>query len=228
MAPRIISTGWKVSLARETGLILDMDGVIIDSNPVHRQVWTLYNRRFGIETDAAMEQRIYGRRNDEIVRDFFGPQLSADEVRAHGTAKEALYREIIRPAVNEALVPGVREFLERHRDLPIGMATSAEPQNAEFVLEAAHLGAYFRVVVDGHQVLNPKPDPEIYLKAAELLNVDPRHCVAFEDSFAGIQAARAAGMAVVGLQTTHPHLPAVDLEIGDFNSLELEPWLANR
>ena len=209
-------------------LIFDMDGVIVDSNPIHKEAWAAYNRRFGIETSEAMHQRMYGRRNDDIVRDFFGPQLTPEEVHEHGAAKERLYRELMGPSVRESLVPGVVEFLARHRGLPIAMATSAEPENVEFLLEAAGLRPYFRAIVDGHQVHDPKPHPEIYLKAAELLQASPRDCVAFEDSFAGIQSARAAGMMVVGVLTTHDELPGVDLQIRDFNSPELEPWLASR
>jgi beta-phosphoglucomutase family hydrolase len=215
-------------LARELALILDMDGVIIDSNPVHREVWAAYNRRFGIETDEAMQQRMYGRRNDDIVRDFFGGHLTLAEVRAHGAAKERLYRETIGPVLNEALVPGLREFLERHCHQPLGVATNAEPENVEFLLDTARLRPYFRAVVDGHQVAHPKPHPDIYLQAAELLDTLPQDCVVFEDSFTGIEAARAAGMAVVGVGTTHDKLPGVDLEIRDFTSPALEPWLANR
>ena len=215
-------------MARELALILDMDGVIINSNPWHRKAWAEYNRRFGIETDEAMLQRMYGKRNDDIVRDFFGAHLTDEEVHAHGAAKEQLYREMIRPAVNEALVPGVREFLGRHRHLPIGLATNAERANVDFVLDEAHLRPYFRVVVDGHQVPNPKPHPDIYLRAAEQLGTAQRDCVVFEDSFTGIEAARAAGMAVVGVTTTHDNLPGVDLAIRDFHSPKLELWLANR
>ena len=215
-------------MARDLALILDMDGVIVDSNPIHRQVWAQYNRQFGIETDEAMQQRLYGRRNDDIVRDFFGEHLTAEEIEAHGAAKERLFRETIRPVINEALVPGVRAFLERYRRLPIGLATNAEPANAEFLLEAAQLAAYFRAVVDGHQVARPKPYPDIYLRAAELLETDPINCVVFEDSAAGIQAARGAGMRVVGVRTTHDELPDVDLQIENFNTPGLEPWLASR
>src|SRR5215470_16631819 len=99
-------------------IILDMDGVILDSNPVHRDAWQAYNRRFGIETDEAMQQRMYGKRNDEIVRDFFGPQLTATEILVHGAAKERLYREMMAERVEESLVPGLREFLDRHRRVP--------------------------------------------------------------------------------------------------------------
>ncbi len=215
-------------MARELALILDMDGVIVDSNPVHRKVWAEYNRRFGIATDEAMQQRMYGRRNDDIVRDFFGEHLTLDEVRAHGAAKERLFRETIGPVMNEALVPGLREFLKRHSHQPVGLATNAEPENVEFLLEAAGLRPYFRAVVDGHQVANAKPHPDIYLRAAGLLGAAPCDCVVFEDSFTGIQAARAAGMAVIGVQTTHDELPGVDLEIRDFKSPALEPWLATR
>ena len=215
-------------MARELALILDMDGVILDSNPVHREVWAAHNRRFGIETDEAMQQRMCGRRNDDIVRDFFGDRLTLEEVRAHGAAKERLFRETIGPGLNEALVPGLREFLERHRHQPLGIATNAEPENVEFLLDTARLRPYFRAVVDGHQVARPKPHPDIYLKTAELLGALPEDCVVFEDSFTGIQAARAAGMAVVGVGTTHDGLPGVDLEIRDFTSPALEPWLATR
>lgn len=205
-----------------------MDGVIIDSNPFHRRAWAQYNRRFGIETDEAMQQRLWGRRNDDIVRDFFGEQLTSEEIQVHGAAKERLFREAIGPVLNEALVPGVREFLERHRCMSMGLATNAEPANAQFLLEIAQLAAYFRAVVDGHQVDRPKPYPDIYLRAAELLETAPPNCVVFEDSVAGIQAARGAGMSVVGVTTTHDHLPDVDLEIKNFNTPELEPWLASR
>src|SRR5579859_5486854 len=120
-----------------------MDGVIVDSNPVHREAWAAYNRRFGIETTEAMHQRMYGKRNDQIVRDFFGPNLTDAEVAAHGAAKEALYREMMRPTLAAALVPGLRDFLEAHRHMPLGLGTNAEPANVKFVLEEAALAHYF-------------------------------------------------------------------------------------
>ena len=206
-------------------IVLDMDGVIVDSNPLHTQAWMLYNRRFGIDAGETVADRMYGRRNDEIVRNFFGPRLSPDEVAAHGAAKEELYRELLGPRLAETLVPGVREFLQRHAAEPVGLATNAEPANVDFVLDGGGLRAYFRVVVDGHQVRHAKPHPEIYLRAAELLSAAPRNCIVFEDSFSGVEAARAAGARIVALRTTHRELPGADLEIDDFRSPHLEPWL---
>jgi beta-phosphoglucomutase family hydrolase len=181
------------SLAPDLALILDMDGVIIHSNPLHRKAWEEYCRRFGIEVDEAMHSRRYGRRNDDLVRDFFGSHLTLEDVHNHGAAKERLYREMMGPVINQSLVPGIREFLGLHRNLSLALATNAEPENVDFLLDRAHLRRYFRAVVDGHQVKRPKPDPEIYLKAAESLNTAPRNCVAFEDSYAGVASGRAAG-----------------------------------
>src|SRR5579862_5062965 len=104
-------------------LIFDMDGVIVDSNPIHRESWRAYNLRFGIETDEAMQQRMYGKRNDEIVRDFFGPGLSAEQVAAHGSSKERLFREMMAPRLQESLVPGFTELLQNRNGAPTGLAT---------------------------------------------------------------------------------------------------------
>lgn len=206
-------------------LIFDMDGVIINSNPVHREAWEQYNRRLGIETTEAMHQRMYGKRNDQIVRDYMGSQLSDAEVFEHGAAKERLYRELIAPNVRSFLVPGVREFIERHRDLPMAVASNAEPENVTFVLQASGLAPFFRALVDGHQVTNPKPAPDVFLKAAELLGVEPLDSIVFEDSYSGVEAARAAVMEVVGVRTTHQHLPGTSLEIDDFFAPELEAFV---
>ena len=80
-------------------------------------------------------------------------------------------------------------------------------------------------MVDGHQVSRPKPDPEIYLRVAALLGMDPRNCVVFEDSHTGVEAARASGARVVGLRTTHKEFKNIDLTADDFRSPELEKWL---
>ncbi|MEO8598172.1 MAG: beta-phosphoglucomutase family hydrolase [Candidatus Solibacter sp.] len=209
-------------------LLFDMDGVIVDSNPMHCEAWTAFNLRYGLETTGAMLQRMYGRRNDQIVRDFFGEQLTAEEVDARGRAKEQLYREMVGERIDSMLVPGLRDFLARHQDLPLAVASNAEPENVEFVLERSGLRPYFRAVVDGHQVNRPKPFPDVYLRAAELLGVPPARCVVFEDSPSGAAAALAAGMPVIGLSTTYVNLQGAVLTIDNFSSGELEAWLTRQ
>jgi beta-phosphoglucomutase family hydrolase len=213
-------------MSKILALIFDMDGVIVDSNPVHREAWAAYNRRFGLETTDAMHHRMYGKRNDQIVFDFFGSHLSPHEVAEHGLAKEALYREMIRPVILRSLVPGVHEFIERHQDLAVGLGTNAEPANVKFILEETGLAHLFRAIVDGHQVERPKPAPDIYLEVARRLGIAPQSCVVFEDSFSGVEAALAAGMKAVGVRTTHPVFQGVALAINNFLDPELERWIA--
>jgi len=206
-------------------LIFDMDGVLVDSNPAHREAWVAYNRKFGLETTDAMHQRMYGKRNDQIIRDFFGDSLSPEEVAARGAAKEELYREMIGDRIEQMLVPGLRDFLDRYPDVPKAVASNAEPANVDFLLDRANLRPYFQVVVDGHQVANPKPHPEIYLRAAELLAANPAECIVLEDSYSGVEAAKAAGMRVIGVRTTYDNLPGTELTVDNFESGVLTEWL---
>ena len=131
-------------LAAGLALIFDMDGVLVNSNPVHRQAWARFNLRYGVETTPAMLERMYGKRNDEIIRDFFGDGLTEEEVVARGAAKEVLYRRMVSDRIDEMLVPGVRGFLQKHAGTPMAVATNAEPENVRFVLDRAQLGAISR------------------------------------------------------------------------------------
>ena len=212
-------------LAEGLALIFDMDGVVIDSNPEHCATWAEFNRRYGIETTDEMIGRMYGRRNDEIVRDYFGDGLSDEEVAARGAAKEQLFRERLGGRVQDVLVPGILNFIQEYQECPIALATNAEPANVEFVLNSSGLRPYFRAIVDGHQVRNPKPDPEVYVKAASLLKIAPENCIVFEDSLSGVTAARRAGMRVIGVCTTHVNLQGTSITVDNFFSRELRSWL---
>ena len=206
-------------------LIFDMDGVILNSNPIHCEAWRVFNRGYGLETSDAMVEWMYGRRNDEIVRGFFGADLPEAENAARGAAKERLYREMMTGRVEEHLTPGLREFLNMQSAIPKAVASNAEPENVAFVLDEAGLRSYFRAVVDGHQVSRPKPSPDVFLRASALLGVHPRNCIVFEDSYSGVAAARAAGMRVVGIRSSHDELPGADLAADDFRDGELHSWL---
>jgi beta-phosphoglucomutase len=206
-------------------LLFDMDGVLVDSNPLHCRAWEEFNRRYGIETTAEMHRRMYGKRNDEIVRDFFGESLSETEVRARGHAKEELYREMAAGKIEQLLVPGLRGILEEYYYLPKAVATNAEPANVNFLLDGAGLRTSFHAVVDGHQVARAKPYPDIYLRAAELVGERPENCIVFEDSHSGVTAGLAAGMRVIGLTTTYVSLPGTCFTIDNFQNGRLAKWL---
>ena len=210
-------------LAPGLALIFDLDGVIVDSMPLHTHSWKLYLERHGIDAPDLVE-KMHGRRNDEIVAAFWGNHLTPEENFHHGAAKESLWRELMEPLLEKHLVPGVRFFLERYAEAPIGLGTNAEPANAAFVLNKANLRPMFKAIVDGMQVAKPKPWPDVYCRASDLLNVAPSNCIVFEDSPTGVQAAKAAGMRVVGIQT-HSELAGVDFTCRNFLDPALHAWL---
>jgi HAD superfamily hydrolase (TIGR01509 family) len=206
-------------------MIFDLDGVLIHSMPAHVLAWERYLEGLGIEV-ADVEQRMHGKRNAELVREFIGDHLSEDVVFGHGAAKERLFREMVLEAgLENYRVPGLTEFLERHADIPKAVGSNAEPANIDFVLDHFGLRRFFQASVNGLQVRRPKPFPDIYLKAAAELHVSPRDCIVFEDSPTGAEAGRGAGMRVVAVETTPTQFEAVDLRIRDFLDAQLEPWL---
>ncbi len=215
-----------LNLNPELALIFDLDGVVVDSMPIHTLAWERYLENHGIDP-SNVETRMHGKRNDDLVRDLFGADLSDADVFEHGAAKERLFRELIGATLEQKLVPGVREFLaEASKTVPLAVGTNAEPANVDFTLNGAQIRQYFRAIVDGSQVARAKPAPDVYLRAAELLKVNPSNCIVFEDSPVGIEAARAAQMRVVGLLTHAPALENVDLAIRDFLQPALRSWLS--
>ncbi len=205
-------------------ILFDLDGVILDSMPMHIAAWRDYLGRHGFGSEG-IEDRMHGKRNDEIVRAFWGDAIGEEENFHHGAMKEALFREMMDPVFETHLVPGVVDFLKHYSEYPIGLATNAEPANAEFTLAKANLKAYFRAIVDGMQVQRPKPWPDVYRRAAELLGVEPENCIVFEDSPTGVMAAKAAGARVIGVATHAANLEGVEFMVPDFRDAALHEWL---
>jgi beta-phosphoglucomutase len=212
----------------ELALLFDLDGVVIDSMPTHTLAWERYLEANGIDP-RGIETRMHGKRNDDLVRDLFGRHLDDGAVFEHGAAKERLFREMIGETLEAKLVPGIREFLkEASKSVPLAVGTNAEPANVDFILNGAGIRQYFRAIVDGSQVAKAKPAADVYLRGAELVDIAPANCIVFEDSPVGIEAARAAGMRVVGLLTHASSLDDVDIAVPDFAHPELESWLSGQ
>lgn len=212
-------------LERGLALIFDLDGVVVDSMPVHTLAWQGYLERLGVSRND-IATHMHGRRNDEIVREFLGPEVPAETAFEHGAAKERLFRQMMCGRLTESVVPGVAGFLSRTMGIPVALATNAEPANVTFVLDGTGLRRWFQAIVDGSQVKRAKPDPEVYLTAAERLKTAPRNCIVFEDSPVGVAAARAAGMRVAGILTRAEPLADVDIPVSDFLHPRLEQWLS--
>ena len=217
----------KLRVAAGLALIFDLDGVIVDSMPVHELAWRSYLKTLGFD-GSDIPSRMHGRRNDEIVRDFLGGSIDHDTVLAHGAAKERVFREMLSGRLRESLVAGIAEWLNHVEGAPLALATNAERANVDFTLDGAGLRRYFDVIVDGSEVARPKPAPDVYLRAAELLKVAPCNCIVFEDSPVGVAAALAAGMRVVGVRTHPSPLDGILFSVANFLDPQLDSWLSGQ
>lgn len=186
-------------------IILDMDGVIADTNPFHRLAWRRFAAEVGREvSEESLRRHVFGWRTEEAIVNLWGtPADGPAEVARMASRKEATYRELARGRLQAT--PGLETFVRRVRaaGLRLGLATSACRENVEMVLGTLGLDGVFDAVVVGEEVRVAKPNPEIFLEAARRLDVEPARCLVVEDSLSGIAAARAAGMRCVALTTTH-------------------------
>ncbi len=206
-------------------VLFDMDGVLVDNMAYHKDAWFEFCRRYGFYmTDEEFTNFVSGRVSKEVLEYLFKKPLSPEEVQQYTEEKEEIYRRIYRPYITPT--KGLVEFLQalKAKDVVIAVGTSAPASNIDFTLVTTGLKAYFDKIVDASFVKKGKPDPEIYLKAAELLQVLPQHCVVVEDSLLGIQAGIRAGMKVIGITTTHTkaELTGPHLVINSFTEVTYE------
>jgi beta-phosphoglucomutase family hydrolase len=187
------------------GALFDWDGVVIDSSRQHERSWHMLSAENGLPLVEGFFKLSFGMKNEAIIPNILRWTESPEEIRGHSLRKEELYRELIRDEGIQPL-PGVRVFLERLRDagIPCAIASSSHRINIELCLEMFGFADFFRSIVSAENVGRGKPDPEVFLKAAETLGLPPERCVVFEDAPVGIQAALAGGMKVVGVAGTHP------------------------
>lgn len=190
-----------------------MDGTLVDSMMAHYHAWHGFLENHGFDVTIEELKQFIGKANDVIVP-YFWDGLDDAEIQKIGDAKEIFYRENY--AAQGALVPGVVEFLEEVKAAGIATAvcTSANKANMDFTLGLHSLQQYFDVMLCVEDVTHPKPNAEMYEKAASLLEVDASDCIVFEDSSSGIEAAANARMDMVLLttslpaetKTSHPHI----------------------
>ena len=192
--------------------VFDMDGTLVDNMKYHTEAWQRLLAEHGVEMDAnEFLIRPAGMINRQIMPMLF-PGIPEDEGEALSEQKERLYRELF--LEHRAAVSGAEKFLSESKRLGIklAVATAAPTGNVEFILDGLDLRRYFDAVTTAADIKNGKPDPEIFLRSAEKLNVEPRHCLVFEDALGGFEAARRAGMKAVGITTVNAAEDLLKLE----------------
>jgi beta-phosphoglucomutase family hydrolase len=197
-------------MTHETRAVLwDMDGTLLDSADYHWLSWREVLAAEGFELTRKRFAESFGRRNDATLRAYFGEEFPLSEVERIGAIKEARYREIVRTRGVE-LLPGVGRWLARLKadGWRQALASSASLLNVEAILGALKIADFFDAIVSAEDVQTGKPDPEVFLVAADRVSTSPARCVVIEDAPAGIEAARLAGMRNIGVQSSHTSLAA--------------------
>jgi beta-phosphoglucomutase family hydrolase len=220
-------------MAQETrAFIFDMDGTIVDNMAFHTNSWLEFFSRRGKNFDAdEFFRETAGRQGREIIRDRLGADLPDDEVAVLAQEKDAVYRELYGP--HRKTIDGFDELIAQAkiRGVKLAVATAAPPPNIVFTLDGLGLRRHFDAVVGAADVAHGKPEPDVFLKAAELLGVAPEYCIVFEDAPLGVEAARRAGMRCVVLTTTLPAEAFAEFDnvikiVRDFSELTIDDLFA--
>lgn len=182
--------------------IFDLDGVIVDTAKYHYLAWKRLANELGFDFTETDNERLKGVsrvRSLEILLEIGGLTLDAEAKAQLAARKNDWYVDYIRQMDASEILPGAAEYLQRIREKGIKTALGSASKNAPLILERLGISSLFDVIVDGNVVSKAKPDPEVFLCAANQLGISPASCIVFEDAEAGVEAARRAGMRTVGI-----------------------------
>jgi beta-phosphoglucomutase len=184
-------------------VIFDLDGVICHTDLYHYRGWKTVADDLGIPFDQSTNNRLRGVSRAEslevILENYHGEPMSAEEKAELASRKNARYLAFLAELTPDHLDPSVRPTLEVLRARGLKLAIGSSSKNARYILDRIGLDDYFDAISDGNNIRNSKPDPEVFLKAAEYVGVAPERCVVIEDAAAGVMAAHAAGMWAVAV-----------------------------
>lgn len=183
-------------------VIFDLDGVIVSTDECHYKAWKQMADEEGIYFDKEINTRLRGvsrMESLEIILERATKTYSQVEKEEMATRKNQYYKELIQQLTPKDILPGVTDLLSELKERNIKVAIGSSSKNSPLILERICLDTYFDAIVDGNQISNSKPDPEVFLLAAQKLNISPENCLVVEDADAGVIAAIAAGMKVLGI-----------------------------
>jgi beta-phosphoglucomutase family hydrolase len=207
------------------GAIFDWDGVVIDSSSQHEESWERLAKESGLSLPPDHFKKGFGMKNQFIIPNLLKWTDDPNEIHRYSLRKEELYREIVIERGISAL-PGVAEWLRAlsERAVPCAIGSSTHRLNIETILDVLGFRDYFSAIVTAEDVSHGKPDPEVFLKAAEKIGMPPNRSIVFEDAFVGIEAAHRGGMKVVAVATTNPieTLALADLAVHRLDELTVD------
>ena len=182
--------------------IFDLDGVIVDTAKYHFLAWKRLADKLGIkflEEDNELLKGVSRMDSLEIILNIGKMKLSEDQKHEFAMLKNKWYVDYISRMTPDEILPGSLEFINELRNADIRVAIGSASKNTPMILERVGIKKLFDAVADGNIVSKAKPDPEVFLKAAEMVGIAPGNCIVFEDAIAGVQAALNAGMKCIGV-----------------------------
>lgn len=208
--------------------IFDLDGVLVDTAVYHYQAWKKLANSLGFDFSHAQNEQLKGVNRmaslDKILN-WGGIEKKPAEKDELAALKNTWYVDMINKMSADEVLPGSIELLQQLKNNGIKIALGSASKNSGLILERTNLTHFFDAIVDGNAVTSSKPDPEVFLKGAELLHTDAKDCIVFEDAAAGVQAAIAAKMAVVGVGEPE-NLPGADLFVKDLSGVTVEELIS--
>lgn len=204
--------------------IFDLDGVIVDTAKYHFFAWRKLANSVGVDFTETQNEQLKGVsrvKSLEKILAWGNIELSEDHFMELMAKKNDDYLDHVKKMDESEILPDVIKVIEHLKSLKIPIALGSASQNARMILKKVNLYRSFDAIVDGTNVTVAKPNPEVFLKAAESLKMNPEQCVVFEDSVSGIQAANAAGMVSVGIGSAAV-LHEADFVFKDFTEMDVE------
>jgi beta-phosphoglucomutase len=204
--------------------IFDLDGVIVDTAVYHYKAWKRLANELGFDFTEEQNELLKGVsrvRSLEIILNIGGVTKTDAEKEELAAKKNAWYVDMITHMTPGEILPGARQFVEACRAAGIKTALGSASKNSMTILEKIDMVNMFDAIIDGNKVSKAKPDPEVFLKGAEELGVAPANCVVFEDAIAGVEAAVAGGMKVVGIGSPTV-LTGANLVVSGLDKMSLE------
>ncbi len=204
--------------------IFDLDGVIVDTAVYHFKAWKRLANHLGFDFTEAENEKLKGVsrvRSLQLILEWGGVEKTTDEQSQLADLKNSWYVEMIQGMQPDEILPGAKEFLLTVRNAGLKTALGSASKNSRTILEKVGLIDLFDSIIDGNTVTASKPDPEVFLKGAQSLDLNPADCVVFEDAIAGVEAALAGGMKVVGIGDS-ANLKGANLVVAGLHEMNLD------
>lgn len=204
--------------------IFDLDGVIVDTAVYHYKAWKRLANQLEFDFTEEANEKLKGisrKESLQLILGWGGVDKTESERDELAQRKNNWYVEMITEMTPADILPGALEFLQSLKSAGYKTALGSASKNAGIILYKVGLAEYFDVIVDGNVVTASKPDPQVFLKGAAMLGIEPPACVVFEDAIAGVEAAKAGGMKVIGIGSAET-LGGADLVVSGLHEMNLE------